>query len=260
MRLHGWVDQPEFYAVNDENGVTIIGHRRMAVAKELGIEPRIRVMDFSQFGSGDAADIERMKLAVLSNIGGLVMSKKDRLPVVQRLAPDWTQASIAEALGVSREAIKKDIAELRQRGDLAPSTKSRQGGPGRSRAKHKPEPDTDATDTNLDQDRDDDDAGATVINLPDRRKGRANSKEQITAAEGMKNMDGALSLLESKFDGRYEATFTPAIAAGYATEFNRLGRRLIKLGKGLNDYAKSAPTSKKKEATTHDCTTLTAPR
>ena len=143
MRLHGWVDQPEFYALADENGVTIIGHRRIAVAKELGIEPRIRIMDFRQFGTGDAADIEKLKLAVLSNIGGKGMTKKDRQLIVARLAgQEWTQISIAEALGVSRELIKKDQAELRERGDLVPGTKSRQGGPGKSRPKKSTKPAT----------------------------------------------------------------------------------------------------------------------
>lgn len=77
-------------------------------------------------GDGDQADVKRFQLALLSNVGRRDMTKTERQKIVAVLAGpdhDWTQTSIAKALGVSREAIKKDIAELEASGSLVRSTK-----------------------------------------------------------------------------------------------------------------------------------------
>jgi transposase len=138
MQENGWVDDPIFYAVQDECGTVLVGHRRLAVAKELGIEPRIRTV---QCGHGDLADIKRFQLAVLSNIGHREMTKGDRQEIVKVLVGDgheWTQMSIAKALGVSQDTISKDVRALEQQGDLkAPfnSDKPKRGRPRKSRSK-----------------------------------------------------------------------------------------------------------------------------
>lgn len=64
MTQHGWVE--EFPALADERDVVLVGHRRLAVAKELGITPVIRKLTL---GTGDAADAKRFQLALVSNIG-----------------------------------------------------------------------------------------------------------------------------------------------------------------------------------------------
>lgn len=123
MSENGWIDDPAFYAVQDENGVVLIGHRRIRVAKELGIEPRIRTV---VCGQGDAGDIKRFQLSVLSNIGYREMTPSDRKKIVKVLAGpghEWTQMSIAKAVGVSRQQIGKDIEALKESGGLLPSSK-----------------------------------------------------------------------------------------------------------------------------------------
>src|SRR5690349_9486100 len=54
MKQFGWIK--EFSALADENGVVLVGNRRLRLAKELGIEPVITTLNF---GNGDTADAER---------------------------------------------------------------------------------------------------------------------------------------------------------------------------------------------------------
>lgn len=126
MEVNGWIDDPVFDAVEDEHGVVLIGHRRLRVAAELGIDPRqgsrpeghIRRVDC---GRGDVGDIKRLQYAVVSNIGRRDLSKGDRQAIVKVLAGpehDWTQMSIAEALGVSQMQISRDVADLKASGGL----------------------------------------------------------------------------------------------------------------------------------------------
>jgi len=109
LKRFGWYKQ--FPAIADENGVILVGHRRMKIAKELGIEPVIQAFTF---GKGDAADAERLKIALASNIGGAPMTKEDRKHMAEYLygSREWTMERIAEALNTTHKTISKDLSEF----------------------------------------------------------------------------------------------------------------------------------------------------
>jgi ParB-like chromosome segregation protein Spo0J len=106
LKQFGWSKQ--FPALMDENDVVLVGHRRMKVAKELEIEPVVRKLNI---GQGDAADAERLKLAIVSNIGFKPMTKNDRKRIAEYLygEREWTMECIAEALNVSARTISTDL-------------------------------------------------------------------------------------------------------------------------------------------------------
>jgi ParB-like chromosome segregation protein Spo0J len=110
MRENGWLDGHP--AVVDERGAVVTGHRRLRIAQELGIEPRLeRII----FGSGDEGDIARLKLAWWSNEGGKPYTPSDRQAVAAYLRErGWTQASIAEALHVVQQTISDDLRKAEQ--------------------------------------------------------------------------------------------------------------------------------------------------
>jgi hypothetical protein len=103
MKDNGW--DPRFPAVKDENGVVLIGHRRLAIAQELGIKP---VFVTWPLGSGDDADVERVRLALISNVGGAAATAADRKHLAQHLykTKGWTQVQIAKAVGVSQSSVR----------------------------------------------------------------------------------------------------------------------------------------------------------
>ena len=111
MRDFGWIDHHP--AVIDENGVVIVGHRRLAVAKELGIEPKTVTVEF---GHGDPADAERMRLALASNLGNKPLNAADRKRIATRLygTGEWTQEAIARALNTAQANISRDLSEFIQ--------------------------------------------------------------------------------------------------------------------------------------------------
>jgi ParB-like chromosome segregation protein Spo0J len=106
MQTWGWI--PEFPALLDERNVILVGNRRMKVAKELGIEPVTKTL---VLGNGDAADAERFKLAVASNLGGKKLSPNDRKRIATHLYSDhnWTMKRIGEALDVGKSTVARDI-------------------------------------------------------------------------------------------------------------------------------------------------------
>lgn len=109
----GWL--PGHPAIIDERGVVIVGHRRLAMAEELGIDKKAETI---RFGDGDAGDIERLRLALQSNLGTKPFSPSDRAEVAKYLTErGWTQASIGEALHVAQATISND---LRSRGVIKP--------------------------------------------------------------------------------------------------------------------------------------------
>jgi hypothetical protein len=79
LKAYGWVK--EFPALADERGTILVGNRRMALAKELSIKPVIQTI---QVGDGDEADVERVKLAIVSNTGGVSLTRDDRTGVKSR--------------------------------------------------------------------------------------------------------------------------------------------------------------------------------
>jgi hypothetical protein len=105
MKTFGWVK--EFPALLDERDYVLVGNRRMAIAKELGIAPITKTL---QFGEGDAADAERLKLAIASNIGGKPLTRADRKRLAHYLYErEWTMARIGEALNVSLNTVHHDL-------------------------------------------------------------------------------------------------------------------------------------------------------
>jgi ParB-like chromosome segregation protein Spo0J len=109
LKQFGWNEH--LPALVDENDVTLVGHRRLRLAKQLGIEPVIKKI---KFGSGDTADAERVKLAIASNIGGQPLSRNDRKHIAEHLygKREWTMESIAKALNVSQQQVSKDLTGL----------------------------------------------------------------------------------------------------------------------------------------------------
>ena len=80
LKKFGWVE--ELPALVDENGVVLVGHRRLKIAKEEKIEPVLKNLTI---GNGDAADAKRLKLAIASNIGFKPMTPKDRQRIAEHL-------------------------------------------------------------------------------------------------------------------------------------------------------------------------------
>lgn len=121
MREAGWL--PGHPAVVDERGVTVAGHRRLKVAAELraeGVDITDDVLPIT-FGSGDGADIARLKHAWWSNEGSKPYTPSDRQAVVAYLRErGWTQASIAEALHVAQKTISEDLRKAEQANLIIP--------------------------------------------------------------------------------------------------------------------------------------------
>jgi hypothetical protein len=109
LKEFGWVK--EFPALADENGVVLVGHRRLKIAEEEKIEPVVKKL---AIGNGDAGDAERLKLAIVSNIGSQPMTAKDRGRIAEHLYGErkWTMARIAEALNVAQSTITEDLRDL----------------------------------------------------------------------------------------------------------------------------------------------------
>jgi ParB-like chromosome segregation protein Spo0J len=118
MQLYGW--HKDFPALVDENGVWLTGHRRKKVAKELNIAEVTKPI---KLGSGDAADVERVKIALISNIGRAPLTAEDRKHIAEHLygTKQWTQEKIAEALGVSQRQISNYVANLEVSSKLKPA-------------------------------------------------------------------------------------------------------------------------------------------
>ena len=121
MRSFGWLE--EFPAIKDERGVVLVGHRRLAVATELEIEPKVRML---RLGDGDEADAKRFALAIASNLGAKAFTPEERKDIAEYLygEREWTQERIAEALQVSQRTISSDLREL----EVASNSKKSRGG------------------------------------------------------------------------------------------------------------------------------------
>ena len=108
LEANGWV--VHFPAIQDENGVTLVGNRRMRLAGELGIKPVIKTL---KLGTGEAADAERVKLAFVSNIGGAPLTAKDRKRLAVHLHKyKWSQQRIGDALGVTQQQVSLYLKTL----------------------------------------------------------------------------------------------------------------------------------------------------
>jgi hypothetical protein len=142
LKEFGWVK--EFPALADENGVVLVGHRRLKIAEEEKIEPVIKKL---AIGNGDASDAERLKLAIVSNIGSKPMTPEDRKRIAEHLygKREWTMARIAEALNVAQSTITEDLRDLsttdKSKRSKTASNPKGSGRPKGSRSK-KPDPAT----------------------------------------------------------------------------------------------------------------------
>jgi DNA-binding Lrp family transcriptional regulator len=129
MQTNGWIN--EFPALVDERGITLVGHRRIKIAKELGIAPVIKQL---VIGDGDEADATRFRLAIVSNIGFKPMTKEDRQRIAEYLygEREWTMQRIADALNVGKATIYRDLNELSHDETIKPAkTASNPKGAGR---------------------------------------------------------------------------------------------------------------------------------
>jgi hypothetical protein len=98
MRAFGWLRwSPAF---KDENGVVMDGHRRLAVAEELGIEPIVTV---KRFGRGDKADVRRVQFMLTANTGQSDLGHADRERLAKYLYGDpvWSIERVANALDLA---------------------------------------------------------------------------------------------------------------------------------------------------------------
>lgn len=135
LEQFGWVK--EFPAIADENGVVLVGHRRMRIAKQLSISPVIQTLTL---GKGDEADAERLKIALASNIGSAPMKKEDRQRIAKHLygTREWTMERIGEALSVGFSTVQRDLGNLPTAGKLNPAkTASNPKGAGRPKGSKK---------------------------------------------------------------------------------------------------------------------------
>jgi ParB-like chromosome segregation protein Spo0J len=109
LRSFGWIE--ELPAIKDERGVVLVGHRRLAVAAELEIEPVVKTV---RLGDGDEADAKRFALAVASNLGSKPFTPEERKDLAEYLygERDWSQERIAEALHVGQATVSRDLSEL----------------------------------------------------------------------------------------------------------------------------------------------------
>jgi ParB-like chromosome segregation protein Spo0J len=187
----GWL--PGHPAIIDERGVVLVGHRRLAIAKELGIEPETMKL---RFGDGDAGDIERLRVAVQSNLGAKEFSKSDRAEIAKYLAErGWTQASIAEALHVAQSTISKD--DIIPRNNVTDSL-GRKKSPGRPR-KITPEQEPRIIRAYFDEGKSIDEAArevlgqnashslSSVLKVIDQERGRREERERIQEGSGVRD-------------------------------------------------------------------------
>jgi hypothetical protein len=109
MREFGWIKQ--LPAIKDERGVVLVGHRRLAVAAELGIPPHEQSVEVVSFGKGDEADAKRFRLAIASNLDAKPFTPQERADLAEYLCGEheWTEARIAQALNVSPSTVQNDL-------------------------------------------------------------------------------------------------------------------------------------------------------
>jgi hypothetical protein len=135
LKEFGW--RKEFPAYKDERGVVLVGHRRLKIAAEEGIKPVIVELEL---GDGDEADAERLKVALVSNIGFVPLGKKDRGRIAQYLYGErkWTMERIAKALDVNKATVSRDLGDCCSVQQLKPAkTASNPKGAGRPKGSQK---------------------------------------------------------------------------------------------------------------------------
>lgn len=224
MEANGWL--PELPAIVDEHGVCIVGNSRIAIAEELGIEPRIKTV---RFGDGEAADARRFALWQCSNIGAQVLSPADRKAVAQDLyGQGWSMQKIAELIKVSTMTVSRDLRGLT---GLNPPPE-RGGRPRKSEPEEQPEPQEQA---------DADDADVIDLNGHHqspriKRRGEAWEREQAERDETESPDDD-----DYAFESRMNDRVTRLVNEAKTPEQKRLlGDILVDAGKRLQTEAEMA--------------------
>jgi transcriptional regulator with XRE-family HTH domain len=117
MQTFGWLEGHE--AILDENGVVLVGNRRLAMARELGIPERTITLTF---GTGVDATKRRWHYMMGSNMGPKPFTSSDRKKMAWRLRKEegWSQERIAEFLRCDQKTVSNDLREqdLRREQDL----------------------------------------------------------------------------------------------------------------------------------------------
>jgi ParB-like chromosome segregation protein Spo0J len=185
MKTYGWHN--DFPAIVDENDVVLVGHRRLRLAKQLDIKPVIKKLTL---GKGDEADAERLKLAIISNIGFKPMTKDDRKRIAEYLygKREWTMEAIAKALNVHTSTIGEDLKEFSPRGKNTPKGRGRPKG---SRKRSGPQPERRKNDPAKE------DAAASLV--LDQKK----TYEQAATAVGLKSVQ-VVKTAVAREEGRRE--------------------------------------------------------
>jgi len=208
LKKFGWVKQ--FPALADENDVVLVGHRRMAIAKELGIEPVIVKL---KLGKGDEADAERLKLAIVSNIGGKPLTAADRKRIAQYLygKDEWTEQRIANALNVGFSTIQRDLGNLPAAGKLKPAkTASNPKGAGRPKGSKAEKPPS-ALRPKTTDDRDE-----KIVALSEAGCSRADIAAEVGVTE--RTVRRALDQEQLRQEGRAEPTIDPSTLSATAQQ------------------------------------------
>jgi len=147
LRAFGWLKYLK--ALMDENGVLLTGHRRMTIANELREEPGVEAdlaarnmddlspkVEVVKLGRGDAADQERLKIAIASNTGGHPLSGPSRKHIAERLTMQgWTLEDIGRTLGVSKSTIGTDLADVEFSSDWKKARTEQRGRPKKNAGK-----------------------------------------------------------------------------------------------------------------------------
>jgi ParB-like chromosome segregation protein Spo0J len=136
LKRFGWVEH--LPALTDENDVVLVGHRRIRLAKQLGIEPVIKTI---RLGKGDEADAKRLAIAIASNLGHAPLTHDDRKRIAEYLygKREWTMQRIADALNVGIGTVSRDLGNSSTVEKLKPAkTASNPKGAGRPKGTTKP--------------------------------------------------------------------------------------------------------------------------
>jgi hypothetical protein len=108
MTEFGWLRH--LPAIQDENGVVLVGHRRLDVAADLGIKP---VIETVRFGEGEAGVAARAALTIASNVGAEKMNQTDRKKIAADLyGQGWSMPKIGKLLKVATMTISRDLSGL----------------------------------------------------------------------------------------------------------------------------------------------------
>jgi hypothetical protein len=113
MQTFGWLEGHE--AILDENGVVLVGNRRLAMARELGIPERTITLTF---GTGVDATKRRWHYMVGSNMGPKPFTASDRKKMTWRLRKEeeWSQERIAEFLHCDQKTVSNDLSDQKPLG------------------------------------------------------------------------------------------------------------------------------------------------